>query len=94
MTETDDREVAKTANSSPTLRPKWTDAVGPRVTAFQRKKSAAIGAKAPFLDFIEPALATSIEKIPSGYRWFQEIKLAGYRVQVHLANEAVNRRDC
>lgn len=57
--------------------------------AFQRKKPAAIGAKAPFPGFIEPSLATSIEKVPSGARWLHEIKFDGYRVQVHLANEAV-----
>ena len=57
--------------------------------ALQRKKPAAIGAKAAFPGFIEPALATSIEKIPSGERWIHEIKFDGYRVQVHLANEAV-----
>jgi bifunctional non-homologous end joining protein LigD len=34
--------------------------------AFQRRKPAAIGVKAPFPGFIEPALATSIEKVPSG----------------------------
>jgi bifunctional non-homologous end joining protein LigD len=56
---------------------------------FQRKKPAAIGAKAPFPGFIEPALATSIEKVPSGDRWIHEIKFDGYRVKVHLANEAV-----
>jgi hypothetical protein len=39
--------------------------------------------------FIEPALATSIEKVPSGGRWIHEIKFDGYRVQVHLVNEAV-----
>ena len=50
--------------------------------AFQRKKPAAIGVKAPFPDLIEPALATSIEKVPSGGRWLHEIR-------VHLANEAV-----
>jgi ATP-dependent DNA ligase len=55
----------------------------------QRKKPAAIGVKAPFPGFIEPALATSIEKVPSGARWLHEIKFDGYRVQVHLANEAV-----
>lgn len=55
--------------------------------AFQRKKPAAIGVKAPFPGFIEPALATSIEKVPSGERWVHEIKFDGYRVQVHLANE-------
>ena len=57
--------------------------------AFQRKKPAAIGVKAVMPDFIEPALATSIEKVPSGARWVHEIKFDGYRVQVHLANAAV-----
>ncbi len=55
--------------------------------AFQRRKPAAIGVKAPFPGFIEPALATSIEKVPSGERWIHEIKFDGYRVQIHLANE-------
>ena len=57
--------------------------------AFQRKKPAAIGAKAPFPGFVEPALATSIEKAPNGERWIHEIKFDGYRVQVHLANTEV-----
>jgi bifunctional non-homologous end joining protein LigD len=56
---------------------------------FQRKKPAAIGAKAPFPGFIEPALATSIDKVPSGDRWIHEIKFDGYRVQVHVANTEV-----
>src|SRR5882757_1969169 len=55
--------------------------------AFQRRKPAGIGVKAPFPGFIEPALATSIEKVPSGERWIHEIKFDAYRVQVHLANE-------
>jgi bifunctional non-homologous end joining protein LigD len=59
------------------------------LVAFQRRKPAAIGVKAPFPGFVEPALATSIEKVPSGERWIHEIKFDGYRVQVHLANEAV-----
>jgi hypothetical protein len=58
------------------------------IVAFQRKKPAAIGVKALFPGFIEPALATSIEKVPSGERWSHEIKFDGYRVQVHLVNEA------
>jgi bifunctional non-homologous end joining protein LigD len=57
--------------------------------AFQRKKPAAIGIKAVMPDFIEPALATSIEKVPSGARWVHEIKFDGYRVQVHLKDAAV-----
>lgn len=57
--------------------------------AFQRKKPVAIGVKAAFPGFVEPALATSIDKVPSGARWIHEIKFDGYRVQVHLLNEAV-----
>jgi bifunctional non-homologous end joining protein LigD len=56
---------------------------------FQRNKAAAIGVKAPFPGFIEPALASSIEKVPRGERWIHEIKFDGYRVQLHLANESV-----
>jgi bifunctional non-homologous end joining protein LigD len=51
--------------------------------AFQRRKPAAIGAKAPFPGFIEPALASSIDKVPRGERWIHEIKYDGYRVPVH-----------
>jgi bifunctional non-homologous end joining protein LigD len=54
---------------------------------FQRKKPAAIGVKAPYPGFIEPALATSIDKVPKGERWIHEIKFDGYRVQLHIANE-------
>jgi bifunctional non-homologous end joining protein LigD len=57
--------------------------------AFQRKKTEVLGVKAPLPGFIEPALASSIAKVPSGARWIHEIKFDGYRVQVHLANEAV-----
>jgi hypothetical protein len=34
-----------------------------------RPKPPAGGIKAAFPGFIEPALATSIEKVPSGERW-------------------------
>lgn len=57
--------------------------------AFQRKKSEALGVKAPFPGFVAPALATAIERVPSGERWVHEIKFDGYRVQIHLANEAI-----
>jgi bifunctional non-homologous end joining protein LigD len=57
--------------------------------AFQRKKPAAIGMKAVFPGFIEPALAFSVEKVPSGDRWLHEIKFDGYRVQLHIANEDI-----
>jgi bifunctional non-homologous end joining protein LigD len=48
--------------------------------AVQRRKSTAIGVKAPFPAFIEPDLAASIEKAPSGARWIHEIKFDGYRI--------------
>jgi bifunctional non-homologous end joining protein LigD len=57
--------------------------------AFQRKKPAAIGTKASFPGFVEPALASSVARVPSGARWIHEIKFDGYRVQVHLANTEV-----
>jgi bifunctional non-homologous end joining protein LigD len=50
---------------------------------FQRKKPAAIGVKASFPGFVEPALATSIDKVPPSNRWIHEIKFDGYRIQVH-----------
>jgi hypothetical protein len=59
--------------------------------AFQRRKPAAIGVRAPYPGFIEPALATSIDKVPKGERWIHEIKFDGYRVQLHLAQEAAAR---
>jgi bifunctional non-homologous end joining protein LigD len=57
--------------------------------AFQNKKPAAIGTKAPIPDFIEPALAISIDRVPGGERWLHEIKFDGYRVELHISNGAV-----
>ena len=57
--------------------------------AFQRKKPAAVGAKASYPGFIEPALASSIERVPNGERWVHEIKFDGYRVQVHIKDAAL-----
>ena len=54
-----------------------------------RPKPPAGGIKATFPGFIEPALATSIGKVPNGERWVHEIKFDGYRVQVHLRDAAV-----
>jgi bifunctional non-homologous end joining protein LigD len=57
--------------------------------AFQGKKPAAIGVKASYPGFVEPALATAIDKVPSGERWLHEIKFDGYRVQLHLVHSDV-----
>jgi bifunctional non-homologous end joining protein LigD len=56
---------------------------------YPRAKPAAGGIKANYPGFIEPALATSIDKVPSGERWIHEIKFDGYRVQIHLRDAAV-----
>jgi len=41
-------------------------------------------AAAPKPDFVPPALATLVGKTPKGARWIHEIKLDGYRLQVHI----------
>jgi bifunctional non-homologous end joining protein LigD len=56
---------------------------------YPRPKPPAGGIKANYPGFIEPALSTSITKVPSGDRWIHEIKFDGYRVQVHLRDAAV-----
>jgi bifunctional non-homologous end joining protein LigD len=53
--------------------------------AAQRKP----GDKAPYPGFVEPALATDVERVPNGERWSHEIKFDGYRVQVHLKDAVV-----
>jgi bifunctional non-homologous end joining protein LigD len=58
--------------------------------AYLRQKPPAGSIKAKYPGFLEPALATSIDKVPSGERWIHEIKFDGYRVQVHLRNATVN----
>src|SRR5882757_6415359 len=52
-------------------------------------KKTGAGTKAPFPGFMEPALATSIEKVPRGARWVHEIKFDGYRVQLQIANDDI-----
>lgn len=56
---------------------------------FSVRNRQAIGVKAPFSGFVEPALATSIDKVPGGERWIHEIKFDGYRIQLHIRNDAV-----
>ncbi|MDQ1470563.1 MAG: bifunctional non-ous end joining protein LigD [Bryobacterales bacterium] len=56
---------------------------------YQRTKPLSLGVKAAFPGFIPPALATKIDKPPTGDRWVHEIKFDGYRVQLHLANDDI-----
>ena len=48
------------------------------------RRKNALGIKAVWPGFIEPALASSIERVPGGARWLHEIKFDGYRVQLHI----------
>lgn len=82
--------------SAMALAPETEQIEGSSGVAFQRNKPAAIGIKANYRGFIEPALASSIDRVPSGERRVREIKFDGYRVQVHLRDVAVKvftRRD-
>jgi bifunctional non-homologous end joining protein LigD len=54
---------------------------------YQRTRPFTLGVKAAFPGFISPALATKIDKPPTGDRWVHEIKFDGYRVQLHIAND-------
>src|SRR5258707_15804840 len=56
---------------------------------YPRPKPPAGSIKATFPGFIEPALATSIGKVPNGERWVHEIKFDGYRLQVHLRDDII-----
>jgi bifunctional non-homologous end joining protein LigD len=55
----------------------WHFSVENRPRSASRRRSLALSSR-----------PSSIEKVPSGERWIHEIKFDGYRVQVHLANEA------
>jgi bifunctional non-homologous end joining protein LigD len=57
--------------------------------AFQRRKPAAIGVKAHFPGFVEPALASPIEKVRSGERWIHEIQFDGCCVQLQISNDTI-----
>ena len=57
--------------------------------AYSRTKPLMAGVKTAFPGFIPPALATRIDRVPTGERWVHEIKFDGYRVQLHIANDDI-----
>lgn len=63
----------------------------PRPSATLRLFVSALDgvAKAPAPGFIEPCLLTQQPKLPASDRWAYEIKLDGYRAQLHLNRSAV-----
>jgi bifunctional non-homologous end joining protein LigD len=44
---------------------------------------------APLPDFVEPALASLVDKAPDSARWIHEIKFDGYRIQARLEHGKV-----
>jgi bifunctional non-homologous end joining protein LigD len=42
--------------------------------------------------FLSPELATSVEQPPEGEEWLHELKLDGYRIQIHIDEHAGQRR--
>ncbi|HEU0146522.1 MAG TPA: hypothetical protein VFR21_06555 [Bradyrhizobium sp.] len=59
------------------------------VESFQRRKLIPSRTELTYPGFIEPAIVSRIERVPSGGRWIHQIKFNGYRVQVHLHNSEV-----
>jgi len=57
--------------------------------AHPRVRPPGAGVRAAFPGFIQPALATSITKPLLGDRWVHEVKFDGYRVQLHIVNDAI-----
>jgi bifunctional non-homologous end joining protein LigD len=60
-----------------------------RTKKFIRAKQDKSSGDAALPDFIEPCLATLVDKAPSGDNWIHEIKFDGYRIQARLASGRV-----
>ena len=52
--------------------------------ALKRAPDPAVGSVPPYPDYIAPCLATDIGRPPTGNKWAHEIKLDGFRTQLHL----------
>ena len=57
--------------------------------ALKRAPDPAAGSVPPYPDYIAPCLATDIGRPPTGNKWAHEIKLDGFRTQLHLRHGAV-----
>lgn len=65
---------------------KRSSAVKSRPNAHPVARLANLGAtKSAFPSFIEPCLPTLKNRPPDGQEWVHEIKLDGYRAQLHIA---------
>ena len=57
--------------------------------ALKRARDPAVRSGSHYPDYIVPCLATDIGRPPAGEKWVHEIKLDGFRSQLHLRNGAV-----
>ena len=57
--------------------------------ALKRAPDPAVRSVPPYPDYIAPCLATDIGRPPSGNKWAHEIKLDGFRMQLHLRHGVV-----
>lgn len=58
-----------------------------------RNKLETGNLQVPFPGFIDPALATALQQVPTGESWIHEIKFEGERVQVHVPDAAARLFD-
>lgn len=61
-----------------------------RGSASKDREASIPGAKLGILpDFLPPALATLVKRVPKGDRWLHEIKLDGYRIEARIEHGRV-----
>ena len=57
--------------------------------ALNRARDPAVRSDPDYPNYITPCLATDIGRPPTGEKWVHEIKLDGFRSQLHLRNGEV-----
>ncbi len=57
--------------------------------SLRRVVKEKLGKKAAFPGFVKPALGNQLSRPPKGDGWIHEVKFDGYRVRVHIVNDAV-----
>lgn len=79
---------SKTGRLRPDPKPKAVGRAKAKAASGGAAKRKAV-AGAPLPDFVEPQLATLVDKAPSGARWVHEIKFDGYRLEVRIEDGEV-----
>jgi bifunctional non-homologous end joining protein LigD len=83
------KESAKKPNRSRLTRAKEADKPA---EAPDRSSVLAAAPKEKIPDFIPPVLASQVAAPPAGDDWLHELKLDGYRIQLHVAEDAASKR--